>query len=164
RERIAIAMGAADWLGFMEELDQHRARLSGHFRHVVFGNADADRSSVKIDLGRFWDTQAETAALVDSLSRAGFADADEASRLLLELRSSALVRKLDEPGRRRLQGLLPALLANIATSSSQMVVLRRILRIIEAIGQRSTYFALLQESPVARTRLVELCGHGEFLA
>jgi glutamate-ammonia-ligase adenylyltransferase len=43
-------------------------------------------------------------------------------------------------------------------------VLRRILRIIEAIGQRSAYFALLQENSSARARLVELCGHGEFLA
>ena len=43
-------------------------------------------------------------------------------------------------------------------------VLRRILRIIEAIGQRSAYFALLQENAAARARLVELCGHGDFLA
>jgi [glutamine synthetase] adenylyltransferase / [glutamine synthetase]-adenylyl-L-tyrosine phosphorylase len=164
RERIAFGMGAPDWPAFMKELDHHRARVSGHFRFLVFGNGDADRNAVKIDLGRFWDSQAETAALVESLSRAGFADAEEVSRLLLELRSSALVRKLDEPGRKRLQALLPALLVDVAGSREQLVVLRRVLRIIEAIGQRSTYFALLQENPIARARLVELCGHGEFLA
>ncbi|MBV8804263.1 MAG: bifunctional [glutamate--ammonia ligase]-adenylyl-L-tyrosine phosphorylase/[glutamate--ammonia-ligase] adenylyltransferase [Sinobacteraceae bacterium] len=164
RERIANAMGASDWSVFMQELDQHRTRVSAHFRLVVFGSSEADRTSVRIDLGRFWDSQAETAALVEALSRAGFVEAEEASRLLLELRSSPLVRKLDEPGRKRLQSLLPALLADVAASDVQIVVLRRVLRIIEAIGQRSTYFALLQESPVARARLVELCGHGEFLA
>src|SRR5262249_43543497 len=164
RERIAQAMGAPDWPSFVQELDQHRARVSSHFRFFVFGSGDGDRTAVKIDLGRFWDSQAETAALVDSLSRAGFTDAEEASRLLLELRASTLVRKLDEPGRKRLQALLPALLTDVAASGAQLVVLRRILRIIESIGQRSTYFALLQESPVARARLVELCGHGEFLA
>ena len=36
---------------------------------------------------------------------------------LLELRASALVRRLDEAGRRRLQALLPALLADVAHSS-----------------------------------------------
>jgi len=59
--------------------------------------------------------------------------------LLLELRASALVRKLDEPGRKRLQALLPPLLADVArapTAESQLQVLRRVLRIIEAIGQR----------------------------
>jgi [glutamine synthetase] adenylyltransferase / [glutamine synthetase]-adenylyl-L-tyrosine phosphorylase len=164
RERIAAAMGAADWAALLTELDQHRALVSSHFRLVVFGGGDPDRNSVKIDLGRFWDSQAETAALTESLANAGFAEAQEASRILLELRSSSLVRKLDEPGRKRLQNLLPALLSDIAASGAQLSVLRRILSIIEAIGQRSAYFALLQESASARARLVELCGHGEFLA
>ena len=164
RGRIAAAMGAPGWPALMSELDQHRARVSRHFRFVVFGGHDADRGAVRIDLGRFWDSQAETAALVESLSSAGFAEAEEVSRILLELRSSALVRKLDEPGRKRLQKLLPALLADIAAGGAQLAVLRRVLRIIEAIGQRSAYFALLQESSVARARLVELCGHGDFLA
>jgi [glutamine synthetase] adenylyltransferase / [glutamine synthetase]-adenylyl-L-tyrosine phosphorylase len=128
---------------------------------------------------------------------------------LLELRSSSLVRKLDEPGRKRLQALLPTLLADVARvgsadaaaaapvsadavtrgsatavaagaggahaanvavatghptdAESQLQVLRRVLRVVEAIGQRSTYFALLHENAAARARLVELCGHGDFL-
>ena len=164
RERIAVAMGAADWPALLTELNQHRTLVSSHFRFVVFGGGDPDRNSVKIDLGRYWDSQAETAALTESLANAGFAEAEEASRILLELRASSLVRRLDEPGRKRLQSLLPSLLSDIAASGAQLPVLRRILRIIEAIGQRSAYFALLQESSPARARLVELCGHGEFLA
>jgi len=163
RGRIAVAMGSPDWAGLLQELNQHRAGVSSQFRFVVFGGSDADRNAVRIDLGRFWDSQAETAALTESLAGAGFAEAEEASRMLLELRSSSLVRKLDEPGRKRLQSLLPALLSDIAASGGQLLVLRRILRIVEAIGQRSAYFALLHESAPARARLVELCGHGDFL-
>ena len=77
------------------------------------------------------------------------------------------MRKLDEPGRKRLQALLPPLLAGCrapAPAPARNQVLRRVLRIIEAIGQRSAYFALLQENAAARARLVELCGHGDFLA
>jgi [glutamine synthetase] adenylyltransferase / [glutamine synthetase]-adenylyl-L-tyrosine phosphorylase len=169
RERIALAMGAANWTALLDELNRHRERVSRHFRLVVFGGTERDNGAVRIDLGRFWDTQAETAALAESLARAGFAASDEAARLLLELRSSALVRKLDEPGRRRLQALLPPLLADVAhlgvaDSDAQLNVLRRVLRIVEAIGQRSAYFALLQENAAARARLVDLCGHGDFLA
>jgi glutamate-ammonia-ligase adenylyltransferase len=131
---------------------------------VVFGGGDPERSAVNIDLGRFWDSAAETAALVDSLQRAGFTEAEAASRLLLELRSSSLVRKLDEAGRKRLQALLPVLLTDVARSRAQVEVLRRVLRIVEAIGQRSAYFALLQENAAARERLVELCAGGDFLA
>jgi glutamate-ammonia-ligase adenylyltransferase len=177
RERIALAMGAPDWPALMSELNRHRGRVSRHFRLVVFGGAKRDTSAVRIDLGRFWDTQAETAALAESLARAGFIESAEGTRLLLELRASALVRKLDEPGRKRLQALLPPLLADIASvgaggevaaggasAEAQLQVLRRVLRIVEAIGQRSAYFALLHENAAARARLVELCGHGDFLA
>ena len=164
RERVALAMGARDFAALLQELDAHRARVSGHFRAVIFGASDADKSTVRIDLGRFWDTQAETAALADSLARAGFTDSQEVARLLLELRGSSLVRRLDEPGRRRLQALLPPLLADVAASSAQLPVLRRVLAIIEAIGQRSAYFALLRENVAARRRLVELCRHGDFLS
>lgn len=164
RERIAVAMGAADWPALLQELNQHRARVSSQFRFVVFGGSDPDRNAVRIDLGRFWDSQAETAALTESLAAAGFRQPEEATRSLLALRASSLVRKLDEPGRKRLQSLLPVLLSDIAAGGGQFIVLQRVLRIIEAIGQRSAYFALLQESAPARALLVELCGYGDFLA
>jgi glutamate-ammonia-ligase adenylyltransferase len=164
RERIALAMGARDWPALLSELGQHRERVRGHFREVILGGGSEPDAAVRIDLGRFWDTRAETAALAESLERAGFIESAEAARLLLELRASSLVRRLDEPGRRRLQALLPALLADVAGSAAQLPVLRRILTIIEATGKRSAYFALLRENAPARARLVELVGHGEFLA
>ncbi len=162
RERIALAMGATDWQALLEDLNRHRLQVSTHFRAVISG-PETERSALAVDLGRFWDSAAETAFVTDSLTRAGFADAAEVTRLLLELRASSLVRKLDEPGRKRLQALLPSLLSDIGRSSSQLPVLRRVLQIIEAIGQRSTYFALLQESATARARLVDLAAHGDFL-
>jgi [glutamine synthetase] adenylyltransferase / [glutamine synthetase]-adenylyl-L-tyrosine phosphorylase len=164
RERIARAMGCTDWPALLAQLQEQRERVSRHFRQVIFGAGAPVSGAVRIDLGRFWDSQAETAALQAALEAAGFQDSAEAARLLLELRASALVRKLDEPGRRRLQALLPVLLADVARSASQLPVLRRVLRIIEAIGQRSAYFALLRENGAARTLLVELCRHGDFLA
>jgi len=170
RERIALAMGATDWDALLVELNRHRDRVSRQFRLVVFGGVGHDSGAVRIDLGRFWDTQAETEVLAESLARAGFSDSAEATRLLLELRSSSLVRKLDEVGRKRLQALLPPLLADVArlgaagAGATQLQVLRRLLSIIEAIGQRSAYFALLQENATARARLVDICGHGDFLA
>ncbi len=165
RERIALAMGAPNWAAMVNTLDDHRERVSRHFKSVVFGGGrDVDPTAVKLDLGRFWDTEAEQAALAESLARAGMADANEAARALLELRASPLVRKLDEPGRKRLQALLPVLMADVVASPTPLAVMRRVLKIIEAIGQRSVYFALLHESGAARKRLIELCGHGDFLA
>jgi [glutamine synthetase] adenylyltransferase / [glutamine synthetase]-adenylyl-L-tyrosine phosphorylase len=147
------------------ELNGHRERVSRHFKSVVFsGAADADGGSVKVDLGRFWDSQGEEAALADALTKAGITQAADAARLLLELRASAFIRRLDEPGRKRLQALVPLLIADVAASAAPLQALRRVFKIVEAVGQRSVYFALLHESSVARRRLVELCEHGDFLA
>jgi [glutamine synthetase] adenylyltransferase / [glutamine synthetase]-adenylyl-L-tyrosine phosphorylase len=164
RERIAHAMGCADFPALMQELDAQRSRVSHHFRQVILGGSEPRGGAPRIDLGRFWDSPAESAALAEALERAGFTDSTEVVRLLLELRASALVRKLDEAGRRRLQALLPALLTDIARSSEQLPVLRRVLSIVEATGKRSAYFALLRENGAARERFVELCRHGDFLA
>jgi glutamate-ammonia-ligase adenylyltransferase len=135
RERIALSMSAPNWETLLKRLDAHRESVSRHFKSVVFGGgADADAAAVKMDFGRFWETEAEQAVLIDSLARAGMKEAQEGARLLLEFRGSALVRKLDEPGRRRLQTLLPVVMADIAASPAPLDIMRRVLKIIEAIG------------------------------
>ena len=168
RERCALAVGAVDWPALSAVLDAHRQRVMQYFQRLVLGGVGGERVGVSIDLGRAWDAPAETAALIESLAQAGFAAAAAVAEQLLALRASTLVRKLDEAGRHRLQGLLPALLADIAAEisagSQQLTVLRRILAILEAMGKRSAYFALLRESPPVRVRLVRICAQGEFLA
>ncbi len=61
--------------------------------------------------------------------------------------------------------LAPRLLASIAElKTSQVDVLRRVLKVLEAIGSRSAYFALLNENALVRRKLIELAALGEFLA
>ena len=86
------------------------------------------------------------------------------ARLLLELRASALVRRLDEPGRRRLQALVPVLLADVATSSAQLPVLRRVLASSRRSASARPTSRCCRRTRAARARLVELCRHGDFLA
>ena len=165
RTRIARAMGAPDWATLARELDAHRRRVSGHFKAVIFStHSAADPSRARVDLAQFWQAAGGGTSLAESLARVGFAPAEETARVLLEFRESAPVRRLDEPGIKRLQALLPALVADIGASAAPLPALRRILKVLEAIGQRSVYFSLLQESRASRIRLIELCGEGDFLA
>ncbi len=168
RERIARAVGEPDWQMLMSTLDAHRQHVASHFQRLVFGAVQTPRAGVRIDLGRVWEDPAEAASLAESLAESGFGPAEAAARQILELRACGLVRKLDEAGRRRLQRLLPPLLGDIAAAipagGEQLAVLRRILAILEAMGKRSAYFALLAESPAVRLRLVEICRRGDFLA
>jgi glutamate-ammonia-ligase adenylyltransferase len=167
RQRLARAMGKANWADVLGELDAQRSVVRRHFEALVFSvGEEAARLPPKAaaELGPLWDADPSVAALSDSLRDAGVTNAAEAARLLAEYRGSSIVRRLDEAGHRRLQALLPALIAELRADDDAPAVLRRLLRVLEAIGTRSSYFALLNENSVARRRFVEVCRGGEFLS
>ncbi len=43
-------------------------------------------------------------------------------------------------------------------------MVQRVLRVLESIGTRSSYFALLKEQPAALRRLIEVCAISGFLS
>ena len=88
----------------------------------------------------------------EALSASGWDHALDAARLLVDFRGGALLRRLDATATRRLQLLLPELIASLSAEDDRLAMLRRFLRVIEAIGARSAYFALLNETPTARRR------------
>jgi len=170
RERIAITMGFTDWRSCAAELDHHRARVTNAFQEVMFARNEAAPTEMPgvNGIAEAWLRGAEGPQLVSALESRGFTDATQAAALLTGFRSASVMRRLDAPGRARLDTLMPRLLAAVAdvrmAESPQVDVLRRILRVLEAIGTRSAYFALLNENLQVRRKLVELAARGEFLA
>ncbi|MBX3694082.1 MAG: bifunctional [glutamate--ammonia ligase]-adenylyl-L-tyrosine phosphorylase/[glutamate--ammonia-ligase] adenylyltransferase [Steroidobacteraceae bacterium] len=166
RARIAFAMGEPGWAALAAVLDAHRACVTAHFRAIVFApQAEAAKPVITVDLGPLWDdgSGADNGLMERTLAEAGLGEPAEAARLLVEFRV-AIERRLDAAGRKRVRALMPQVVADIAAAGGTPEILRRVLRVFEAIGPRSVYFALLHESPVARRRLVDLCAHGDFLA
>jgi [glutamine synthetase] adenylyltransferase / [glutamine synthetase]-adenylyl-L-tyrosine phosphorylase len=142
RERLALAMGASDWNALQAELSAHRQRVAQNFAQTVFGPGSTSQTE-----------QEKRLALVDM-------DAPP----LDQLRDTAYYRRLDETGRRRLHELLGRLLPLIAQSQSPETTLLRVFKILERIGGRTVYLALLNENAVALRRLVALCEQSQFLA
>ncbi len=160
RARLAFAMGEPGWPELRARIDEHRERVSGHFRRLLFGPEEPDATRALEGILAVTDGEAARR----SLQAAGLREAPAVAERLGQLRDSAYYRHLDETGRRRLQLLLPRLLQAIAGSGSEAVALARLLHILERIGGRTVYLALLNENGVARGRLVELCLHSQFLA
>ncbi len=160
RARLAYAMGCRDWSEFAAELAAHREEVSRIFQHVVVG----PEQSGPADLREAWGEEVDTDALASSLAKTGIGEATSVARTVAELRGSAFYRRLDETGRRRLDELMPHLVTGLAAVSEPGRVMERLARILTAVGRRSAYFALLSENPGALARLVELCGHTDFLA
>jgi [glutamine synthetase] adenylyltransferase / [glutamine synthetase]-adenylyl-L-tyrosine phosphorylase len=182
REQLVRAMRVADWDALVADLDRHRDTVQRHFRALVFGPQGAGELEAVAKSGGngaaavaapaeaglaalpLWDDTLDARALAALLEAAGVSEAGAVAQLLVDFRSSGLVRRLDSAALARLQRLLPALLGALHADDDHLVLLRRILRVLEAIGARSAYFALLNETPLARRRFVDVCRTGEFLA
>jgi glutamate-ammonia-ligase adenylyltransferase len=164
RARLALAMGAEDWASLAAEIERHRQRVSGHFQALIIGPGEHGAGdALDRALETLLDSHVDDDQRLDLLRRVRIGDIAAVLDRLDVLRESAYYRRLDETGRRRLHTLLPSLLKGVAGGDDEAVALGRVLHVVELIGGRTVYLALLNESGVARRRLVELCAHSQFL-
>ena len=162
-------MGCSGWDEFIGRLDALRRVVTAHFNDVVLGPGGRGEPQPAAMLEPLWTAEPALERIAQDVAQLGIRDAADAARVLLELRQSAYFRRLDEYGRRRLATLLPRMLMEIAKATGGrrvdgQTVLTRLLRIIEAIGGRTAYLALLNENTQALARLVRICGMGDYLA
>jgi glutamate-ammonia-ligase adenylyltransferase len=178
RERIAMTLGFRGWDPCAAELGLHRARVTRAFQEVMFARTEAVSTELPGVTGivEAWIRGAPDDQFATTLEARGFVDGAAAAPLLTEFRAASAFKRLDAPGRARLDKLMPRLLASIADIQAgsaangglgrgvrQLDALRRVLRVLEAIGSRSAYFALLNENAGVRRRLIEIATFGEFL-
>ena len=170
RERLAAAMNTAGWHEFVQLLGAKRRFVTKHFNDVVFGPGGRAAGVPVATLESLWTEEPNTEAIARDIARLGIGEAAAAAGLLVEFRQSAYFRRLDEFGRRRVATLLPRLLSEIAAAvggdraAGELSLLARLIRIIEAIGGRTAYLALLNENASALARLVSICRLGDYLA
>jgi glutamate-ammonia-ligase adenylyltransferase len=169
RGNLAAAMDCSGWDDFIGRLDALRGVVTAHFNDVVLGPGGRAAPQPAALLEPLWTAEPVLERIAQDVSQLGIRDAADAARVLLEMRQSAYFRRLDEYGRKRLATLLPRMLMEITkTTGGRRVdgqtVLARLLRIIEAIGGRTAYLALLNENAQALARLVRICGMGDYLA
>jgi glutamate-ammonia-ligase adenylyltransferase len=164
RARVALALGCAGWDEVAAGLERHREAVARHFRDVVFRGGEEAASAAGHRLRQVWDGEAEPGTAEVLLRETGFAEPAAVLDRLQRLRASGTLQRLDETGRQRLDVLVPAMLEAAARQKDPLLALDGVALVIEAIGRRSAYFALLNENPAARERLVSLCATSDFLA
>jgi [glutamine synthetase] adenylyltransferase / [glutamine synthetase]-adenylyl-L-tyrosine phosphorylase len=162
RARLATALGARDWPALVAELDGHREAVARHFAALVLAAEGAAPATAR-DFDAALVAATAPAELCASLAGLGLVDPAPVAALLMELRAGGYYRRLDEAGRRRLHALLPRLLSAAAPHADAAATVKRALAVIEAIGSRTAYLALLNENPLALARLVDICALGNFL-
>ena len=163
RARLALAMTMPDWNALNAELAGHRQRVAQHFAQTVFGPGSSSPVE-KEKRATLVDLDGPSDARVAALQALGIADTSGVGEALDQLRDTSYYRRLDETGRRRLHELLTRVLPPVAQSRSPATTLTRVLKILERIGGRTVYLALLNENGAALRRLVTLCEQSQFLA
>jgi glutamate-ammonia-ligase adenylyltransferase len=165
RARLQTAMGAASWEALYAELGRHRSAVTRQFHLLLSSPApEAQMPAPLRELESFLEAGVSSQAIQSSIERLGLSEAAALAQHLDEWRKGSVVQRLGETARRRLQTLMPRLLLALKETTSPMMTLRRTLRILEAVGSRSAYVALLNENSAALRRLVHICARSEYLA
>ncbi|NOX08649.1 MAG: bifunctional [glutamate--ammonia ligase]-adenylyl-L-tyrosine phosphorylase/[glutamate--ammonia-ligase] adenylyltransferase [Gammaproteobacteria bacterium] len=165
RLRLAWSMGYAGWDLFVADLDQIRAFVTACFVAVIASSeGKTEEGSVTTSLSDVWGNQLNEAAALAVLINAGFDDADEVFRVLIQLREGMARRVMGNQGREQLDRLMPLLLTELVNSEHDGDTLMRLIHLLEAIVGRSVYLTLLIENPQALTQLIRLCSASPWIA
>jgi len=164
RARLTVAMGYPDWDTLSEALAEQRHLVSNNFHDIVLAGTDEQEAiEPSAKLIRAWAAGSTDDGIAELLLELGYSDATEPLEKLRAFRDSGFYLRLDEAGRQRLDTLMPAIVTLAGSESEPVDALTGALIIVESIGRRSAYFALLNENPAALKRLVNLCAKSGFL-
>ncbi len=161
--RLALMHGANAWPAVLAAISAARACVAREFAALVFGAPGASNGELDANFDIFAPDESTISA---ELMKKGLPHeaAVVLARTLRGYAEGASFRKLDEVGRRRLQFVLARVLAAAARHAQPTVMVGRILRVVDAIGARASYLALLKEQPAALDRLIDVCAISGFLA
>ena len=156
QQQLATASGFSNWIAFKTELDLILQIIHQRFEELFAPENNTPNSE---QLSEWLDVWQNTLAIEDArsaLARGGFNEPDRAIDVLEGLRNSHFYHAFSRVGRDRLDRLMPTALAKCTESYDPMTALTRIISVIEAIGRRSAYLALLYENPLALSQLIRL--------
>ncbi|MFU2487441.1 bifunctional [glutamate--ammonia ligase]-adenylyl-L-tyrosine phosphorylase/[glutamate--ammonia-ligase] adenylyltransferase [Thauera sp. WH-1] len=148
---IAQAMGFDAPAALFAALDAHRAVVSRHF-DTVFG----DPSEVDHSLDTTWANAKDVDSVVPVLGELGYRHPARAAERLASIHASPRYRQMPNNIKSRFDALIPRVIEAAATTPDADDTLARCLDLMEAIGGRGAYLALLQQYPQALRRVADL--------
>jgi glutamate-ammonia-ligase adenylyltransferase len=151
RALVAEAMGFTDYAALLEVLDAHREVVSQHFDSVFGDPSEEDHS-----LDATWANARDTEAATNALGELGYRHPRAAAERLAAMHASPRYRQLPNNIKSRFDALMPRVLEAAATTPGADDTLARMLDLLDAIGRRGAYLALLQQYPQALRRVADL--------
>lgn len=160
--RLAMSMGYAKWGEFLSDLEYHLSRVHDHFQRIFVSPLSEHHHEGKSDdLCALWRGTLEPERISPLLAELKMESSVNVA--LTRLRTCAAVRALSERGQERLDRLMPLLLTSATGVLHPTAAVERIVMVLESIGRRTAYVALLVENPLALSQLVHLCAASSWI-
>ncbi|MBM4181845.1 MAG: bifunctional [glutamate--ammonia ligase]-adenylyl-L-tyrosine phosphorylase/[glutamate--ammonia-ligase] adenylyltransferase [Betaproteobacteria bacterium] len=159
RERVAEAMGGADWAAFEIRLNALRRKVAGYFEQV-FGAPQEDQSGHP--LAGLCELPAEEAEA--RLVAVGYTDPAGVLEQLRKLVRGSRYAGLPAGNKAMIDGLLPPLVEVAAGFPNAGETLSRILDLLDSIARRGPYLALLKEYPQTLRQVVRIVSSSAWAA
>ncbi len=154
QQQLALSMQAGSWDTFIQQLDQHRNKVSIIFQRI-FAVDEEEKEGHAAPSG-LWLGHADTEQALALLAHSGFDQPENALQQLEQLRDSRRYQSLTELARERLDRLIPVLTSICATHDNACLALERSIQVVQAIASRSGYIAMLVDQPAATEQFVKL--------
>ncbi len=156
---IARGMGFEDYPALLAALDEHRAAVSGRF-DAVFGDPSEEDHS----LDSVWAAAPDIEHATEALGELGYRHPRAGAERLAAIHGGPRYQQLPNNIRSRVDALMPRLIEAAATTPGPDDTLARCLDLLDAIGRRGAYLALLQQYPQALRRVADLVGASRWAA
>ena len=153
--RLAEGMGYPDFQAMLEQLNQHRARVSAQFTQIFSTHKSNLPENLEAN-NSLWNENMQTDELLDSLGELGYTDTSGIAERLLQIRNSIRYRQLPDSSRQLFDNLMPQFIALCAAPKNREQTLARILTLLETISRRASYLAFLAEYPQVMQRLTDI--------
>ncbi len=164
RLRLAVSLDYPDWPAFESALRRQMGAVHEQFQHLFATPRHPTEPEATQQLADVWLDALDEAAADQVLEGAGYREPGAVRSILSGLRSGGAYGAFSSEGRGRMDRLVPLLLEVTGRSADPDTTLARLVKLLEAIGRRSAYLALLIENPKALTQLVQLAGASPWIA
>ncbi|MDH5393677.1 MAG: bifunctional [glutamate--ammonia ligase]-adenylyl-L-tyrosine phosphorylase/[glutamate--ammonia-ligase] adenylyltransferase [Gammaproteobacteria bacterium] len=157
--RICMAMQIEDWPSLLALTWHHRKRVHGYFE-MVFESPQLGANEASEEDNFYhalWVGQLDQETALERLTENGFYQAREIWQQVTAFAASKVIHHIGDAARKRLDQLMPMILASIEQQNKPEQVLQRVLEVVNAVLKRSVYLALLIEYPMALSQLIRLC-------
>lgn len=163
RAQLAFACNYGSWDTFYESFSKIRRRVHEKFLETFVSGETGNGQHVEF-FSDLWSQALDEDQAVTKLSASGFEEPELVIKELRAQRTGHNYQSFSKSGRERLDKLMPLLLQEVAATKSPDRTLLRVLNVVQTIGRRSAYLALLVENHIALKQLVELCAASQWIS